>query len=266
MNLAKTSIIELPSPLQEHWVGVLMSALPPLLRDDGQIAHMTTRDAFQFLDHAVRLNNETPDGSVIKFALSAICGRVQGKAAADVLQYAINLCWHYPILLPYLEKIDARSEDYDRDEIIKKLELIIITNARDRRSDGMCWALYYLERLGTEPTDKSTDAIIESKDCIAISMLCNFASALERTSEYGKSLISQELYTIDENWLLLYQLYRLDKIENPYTNDKTFETLKKFEVDFFCPPGEESRAEQYCTVVSYNFDDSPPTFSEWMKA
>lgn len=267
LNLAKTSIVELPEPLQEKWVADLMNAVPPVLRDDGQLAFMDTSDALQFLDHAVRLNNETPDGSIVKFAVAAISRRLKDRAAADVFKYVLNLSWHYPILLPYLEQIDARSEYYDREILIEKLNKIIAINVAHRRSDGICWALYYLDRLKSNPSEDSIVGVISSGDSVAIAMLCAFEIAVERVAEYAKTLIDKtSLYIKDQNWLLLYRLYLLGKINDPYEDEKTFEILKKYEVDFFCPAGENSRAEEYCEYISNPFvpQEEMQNFDQWM--
>jgi len=267
LNLAKTSIVELPEPLQEKWVSELMGALPPLLQDDGKLAYMNTREAFNFLDYAVRLNNETPDGSVIKFAVSTIARRLKDRPAADVFQYILNLSWHYPILLPYLEKIDARAEHYELNELTYKLNRIIEINALHRRSDGICWGLYYLGRLKASPSTDSISSIVDSNDSVALAMLCNFENSIDAVHEYAKTLINDQPYTKDQNWLLLYQLFRAEKIEDPYADEGTFTILKSYDVDFFCEAGEESLAEQYCSMIAHPFEelDKLPTFDEWMK-
>jgi hypothetical protein len=215
----------------------------------------------------VRLNNETPDGSVVKFAVAAISSRLKDQAAADVFQYVVNLAWYYPILLPYLEQIDARSGQYNREQLIEKLHKIIDVNVSHRRSDGICWALYYLEQLDTVPSESAIVGIIESRDCVAIAMLCNFEVAVNRVSEYAKELIDCDLYVKDQNWLLLYQLYRMDKIADPYKGEPTFDLLRKYDVDFFCSVGESSRAEQYCSLIENPFADKEkmPTFDQWMQ-
>lgn len=268
LNLTKTSIVQLPEPLQEKWVSALMNAAPPLLCDDGQLAFMSTGDAFQFLDHAVRLNNETPDGSVIKFAVATISGRLKDRAAADVFQYVLNLSWHYPVLLPSLEQIDARAEYYDQEQLVEKLNGIISVNVSHRRSDGICWALYYLERLKAVPSEISIAGIIDSRDCVAMTMLCNFEVAVDRVTEYARGLVvNDQLYIKDQYWFLLYQLYRVGKIADPYVDEGTFELLKKYDVDFFCPAGESSRAEEYCALISHPFAEQEkiPAFEQWMQ-
>lgn len=267
LSLAKTSIVELPEPLQEKWVSVLMSAVPPRLNSDGQLTFIGTSDAFQFLDHAVRLNNETPDGSVIKFAVAMISGRLKDRVAAEVFQYVLNLAWHYPVLLPYLEQIDARAEHYSQDQLVEKLNGIIDVNVSHRRSDGICWALYYLERLRSVPSENSIARIIDSGDCIAITMLSKFDSAVDRVVAYASRLIDDELYIKDQYWFLLYQLYLMNKISDPYVGEGTFNLLKKYDVDFFCPIGESSRAEEYCAIISNPFPRriNVPDFEKWIE-
>lgn len=267
LNLAKTKIAPLPQPLQESWVSELTNALSPALREDGERAFMTSSEAFQFLDHAVRLNNSTPDGSVIKFAVASIAARVKDQAAAGVLKYVVNLAWHYPILLPYLEQIDARTDDYDRNELAAKLNEIIETNVLHRRSDGMCWALYYLDRLKAMPTNACINGVLDTRDCVAITMLGNFAIALDGVVAYAKQVADAADYVKDQHWLLLYHLYRMGMIANPYSDDVTFEILKEHDVDFFCPEGVESRAEEYCQMVSNPFveEHQIPSFVLWMQ-
>lgn len=267
LNLAKTYIVELPEPLQERWVAALMSALPPLLRDDDKVSLLSTSEAFQFLDYAVRLNNETPDGSVIKFAVATIVGRVKDKVAADVLGYVLGLSWHYPILLPYLEKIDPPSNYYNKEELAKKLNSIIDINVLHRRSDGICWALYYLERLNLSPDSDTIGEIIKTNDCVALAMLCNFDAAIDLLIKYALGLADNHIYIKDQHWLFLYQLYRKGKIENPYIEETTFEVLKGHDVDFFCSQDKATRAEDYCFLLSNPFvaPQGLPEFDQWMR-
>ena len=243
-----------------------MSSAPALLREDGSVSFMSAGDAFQFLDHAVRLNNDTPDGSVIKFAVAAVAGRLKDKAAADVLQYVINLAWHYPILLPYLEKIDAPTQYYVKADLIAKLNAIIDVNILHRRSDGICWGLYYLERLGVTPLSESVDEIIKIGDCVALAMLCNFDMAIDRLVNYSTQISEGHIYVKDQHWFFLYQLYRMGKIENPYAEDDSFELLKRHDVNFFCATDKNTRAEDYCFVLSNPFvePNRVPSFDEWM--
>jgi len=267
LNLNKTTIKELPEPLQDSWTAHLNNALPQ--RTDGEgILTLSTNEAINFLDFAVRLNKETPDGSVLRYAIGAIAHRATDETAVALFNYTLNLSWHFPALLPLLERIDARSEHYDVEATTKKLNSIISINATHRRSDGMCWALYYLKQLNGEPTAHSIKEIIDSKDCAAITMLCKFKNSADAAVKYALTLTENStLYELDQNWLLLYQLFLQDLIPNPYSNEDCFELLKKYDVHFLYPADMSSHAEKYCNALANPFQNpaSPLNFGQWMK-
>lgn len=267
LNLNKTSIKELPEPLQDSWTSSLNNALPKRTDNEG-ILTLSTSEAINFLDFAVRLNKETPDGSVLRYALSAIAPRASNETAVAVFNYALNLSWHFPALLPLLEKIDARSDAYDIDATHDKLNKIITINALHRRSDGMCWALYYLKQLNREPGGNQITEVINSKDCAAITMLCKFNSSMALVKEYALRIINDAtLYELDQNWLLLYELFLHDHIDDPYPNESTFAILKKYDVSFLYPADRSSHAEQFCHVLSNPFQIPGQTvpFNQWMR-
>lgn len=268
LNLSKTTIEELPEPLQDSWVSLLNNSVPSRTNSEGVLT-LSTAEAINFLDYAVRLNKETPDGSVLKYAINSIAHRASDITAVAIFNYTLNLSWHYPALLPLLEKIDARSEYYDYDATGEKLNKIISINAMHRRSDGMCWALYYLKQLGLEPGELQVSQIIESKDCAAIAMLCKFTSSLPSARDYAAMITNNaHLYELDQNWLLLYELFLQDLIENPYPSEATFEILKRHNVSFIYPDDRLSIAEQYCHVLFNPFrgTEEVPTFAQWITA
>lgn len=267
LNLNKTSIKELPEPLQDSWTSSLNNALPKRTDNEGMLT-LSTSEAINFLDFAVRLNNETPDGSVLRYAISAIAPRANNGTAVAVFNYALNLSWHFPALLPLLEKIDARSDAYDIDATHDKLNKIIAINALHRRSDGMCWALYYLKQLNREPGGNQITEVINSKDCAAITMLCQFNSSVALAKEYALRIINDAtLYELDQNWLLLYELFLHDHIDDPYPTESAFALLKKYDVSFLYPADRSSHAEQFCHVLSNPFQIPGQTipFNQWMR-
>lgn len=255
LNLNKTKITELPEPLIDSWVTKLNNAIPWKTDSNGALT-LLTHEAISFLDYAVHLNRAEPDGSVLKLAASLICYRVQGDTAATVFQYILNLSWHYPILLPLLEKIDVASDYYVQDAVVKKLNKIIEINALHRRSDGMCWALYYLKQLNSQPSLESIDAVIQTADATAITLLSGFKTGLEASVAYATEVIKNStLYELDQSWILLYQLFYRGLIGNPYEDDLTFDILKKYDVQFLHPPQKPSKAEDYCFYLSNPFRD-----------
>jgi hypothetical protein len=267
LNLSKTKITELPEPLIDSWVTKLNNATPWRTNSSGALT-LLTHEAINFLDYAVYLNRAEPDGSVLKLAAGLICHRAQGDTAAIVFQYILNLSWHYPILLPLLEKIDATSDCYDKEIVAKKLNGVLETNALHRRSDGMCWALYYLKQLSSQPTLKSIEAVIQTSDATAIALLSSFDAGVEAAVAHAKKVIENcTLYELDQSWILLYQLFFHEKIDNPYADDPTFEILKKHDVQFLNPPKKTSKAEDYCFYYSNPFreeNESPVGFQDYL--
>lgn len=268
LNLNKTKITELPEPLVDSWVTKLNNAIPWKVKADGDLS-LSTQDAINFLDFAVHLNRAEPDGSVLKFAAGLISGRVQGETAATLFQYILNLSWHYPILLPMLEKIDATSDFYDKDSVVQKFNSILEVNAIHRRSDGMCWALYYLKQLSGQPTSENVELVVETRDATAIALLSSFEAGEEAAVAYANRVIENGgLYDLDQCWILLYQLFFHGKVANPYADEPTFEILKKYDVQFLNSPKENSEAEDYCFYYSNPFreaGESPVSFQDYLE-
>lgn len=268
LNLSKTKITELPEPLVDSWITKLNNAIPWKMEPSGTLS-LHTRDAINFLDFAVQLNKAEPDGSVLKLATSLICSRAQGDTAATVFQYVLGLSWHYPVLLPLLEKIDATSSYYDKDSVVQKLNSILEVNASHRRSDGMCWALYYLKQLNSQPTPDNVTRLVETLDATAIAQLSSFEAGEEAAVTYANQVIEGGgLYELDRCWILLYQLFFHGKIANPYANEPTFDILKKYDVQFLNPPKRSSKAEEYCFYYSNPFrevGEHPMSFQAYME-
>ncbi|MDH4552741.1 RNA-directed DNA polymerase [Pseudomonas sp. BN607] len=268
LNLNKTKVTELPEPSIDSWVTKLNNATP-WRTDSNGAATLYTHEAINFLDYAVQLNKAEPDGSVLKLAVGLICHRAQGDTAGTVFQYVLNLAWHYPTLLPMLEKIDATSDYYDKDLVVKKLNKILEINAIHRRTDGMCWAMYYLNNLKSQPTPENVNLVIQTSDAAAITLLSTFESGIKSTVAYANAIIANStLYELDQNWILLYQLYFSEKISNPYDDDLTFNILKHHDVQFLNPPEKSSKAEDYCFYYSNPFRDEgelPVSFQDYLK-
>lgn len=268
LNLNKTKITELPDPSIDSWVTKLNNATPWRIDSNG-LATLSTHEAINFLDYAVQLNKAEPDGSVLKLAVGLICHRTQGDTAWTVFQYVLNLAWHYPTLLPMLEKIDATSDYYDRNILAEKFNMILKINAIHRRTDGMCWAMYYLKNLKSQPTDENAALVIQTSDAAAITLLSSFESGVESAITYANAIIEKgTLYELDQNWILLYQLFFNEMIDNPYANDPTFEILRKYDVQFTNLPKKDSKAEDYCFYYSNPFRDEgelPVSLQDYLK-
>ncbi len=93
------------------------------------------------------------------------------------------------------------------------------------------------------PSDESVAQVINSMDCLGITMLSHFLGYQESIQGVVNTLLDSDDYTKDNYWILLYQLYYQGDIDNPYREDQTFELLKGFDVNFM-PGDSKSEAER----------------------
>jgi hypothetical protein len=198
--------------------------------------------AFQFLDLALDLSKKHPNESILKYAAKVITSKeIEQLGYLDVLDYLLTLTFRNPELLPVIHKLIDNSclnlggHQIDWHQTIPKLARVLAENIRLKQSDGMCWCLYYLRRLNVEITEEIANKIIETNDALAILTLFWTGQHTEVVTKFCNALITRnDLYEKDCYWVLLYQLFRVGKIQNPYANDDAgvFDTLKVNEVDF----------------------------------
>jgi len=213
LNIKKTFIEQLPSPSSPEWLVDIATRMPD--KDN-----VNSPNIIQFLDYAVNKQVISPDGSVLKYAAKSIICDVKDATAETLLQYLINLCIKYPILLPLLDilfkNITINSGFIYADKILK----ILNEHAINKRSDAMTWSLYYLNKFSQSIPRKIAKKVIKSEDCISILFLYLSKQYDKEVIDFCDSLDKSDLFLLDQYWLLLYQLFFDEKIPNPY-QDKT---------------------------------------------
>ncbi|OYW15959.1 MAG: hypothetical protein B7Z55_14455, partial [Planctomycetales bacterium 12-60-4] len=218
----------LPRALAADWVAELSLAMP---KGDAVSAY----DAVNYLNLAVRLAELSPDGSVLKYALKGLVRQKLGfMADADVLRYALNLSFHQPVLLPLLEKLFESTMFLGMFRYKEELKKLAFENARLRRSDALSWALYYQNRFAVPIDDGCADSVVASRDCIPLLLLYLSGEAKHRTRviNFATALDTTDLYSLDQYWLLLYQLFLDGAISSPYPDEDAFEILASEGVSF----------------------------------
>lgn len=250
LNLNKTKIVELPCPSEDDWIIELLGAIPNrFAKPEGQEHKFVSTEAITFINRAVNVNKITPDGSVLKYAIQLIVDNLDETAVIDVLSLVINLAWHYPILIPYISQLIDKG-DLPTDLYSEQLNRIIIENAKQMRSDGMAWPLHIFKKQGLVPSDIATKSIIESGDCVAITILSSLLEDKQDVVTFANKIVLGDLYKKDNYWLLLYQLYLSgDFTDNPY-DDEVFDILKTFQVNFI-PEDTISEAEEECNRIAH---------------
>jgi hypothetical protein len=234
LNIKKTEIVKLPSPMSEPWVIALEHRTP--VENELKASRI-----FDYLDFAVDLANQYPDGSVLKFAAGVVVDSQRNIALIDVhkvLDYLLNLAFHQPSLLPSVATLIERYEAIlilaDRERIEIFLNTIILENIKKLRSDGVCWGIYCLIKWGAGISQELAHRIIETQDAFSIWVLYWTEQHRDLVKIFCEQLDNSDLYLLDKYWILIYQLFYDDIFHNPY-QDGVFEILKSNGVNFLLP-------------------------------
>lgn len=228
LNIGKTEILPLPQAASAAWVSRLALAAP---KGDKANAY----DAVSFLDLAIELTKSEPDGSVLKYAVKTLVRKKLGFAAdLYVLPQVLSLSFHQPALLPSLASLLEKALLSSPFRYSEELHTLAIENARFRRSDGMCWTLYLLNKYKVKIKDELAEQIEKSKDCLGLLLLylSGQPKHQERVIAFAKDLGSADHYDLDQYWMLLYQLFLDGCISNPYSDEEAFAVLKQEGVSF----------------------------------
>ena len=228
LNINKTKVSPLPLALTDNWIGELALRLPK----EGELS---AYDAVSYLNLAVQLAKSSPDGSVLKYALKAVIRqKLAFMAEFDVLRYALTLSFHQTALLPLLDSLFEATFLGGVFFYAEELKCIALENAVNRRSDGMAWALYYLNKYEVDIDDATASKVIESRDCIAMLLLFQSGNAAHQTKvlDFVSALDKSCLYDLDQYWILLYQLFLTGQIAAPYSDEDAFALMKSNGVSF----------------------------------
>ncbi len=231
LNIKKTQVLALPQALTDGWLGELALRLP-------KTEALSAYDAINYLNLAVQVAKSSPDGSVLKYALkSVIRQKFEFMAQFDVIRYALTLSFHQTALLPLLESLFAATLFGDIFLYGEELSRLALENAINRRSDGMAWTLYYLNKYKVEIDESIALEIVESRDCIALLLLfqCGHAEHQAKVLAFVAALDKSSLYDLDQYWILLYQLHLVDAVPSPYADEDAFEIMKVNGVTFLIP-------------------------------
>jgi hypothetical protein len=249
LNLQKTKIDSLPAPIEDNWVLVLRGCLPLRLANSPEGEQkLTTNEALTFINRAIEINKETPDGSVLKYAISIVIPHLDENAPFHLLEPLLNLSWHFPVLLPLLDQL-LKQSGMNTKNCEAQLNSIIIENADKNRSDGMSWPIHMMLIDGLTCNENAAKEVILSKDCVAITLLLEMQFYNDLIIEFANSIVDlNDDYEKDRYWLLIYQLFYKGLIGDPY-NDGVFDCLKSFDVNFV-PRKSISEAEKICDQIT----------------
>ncbi|MEZ6018418.1 MAG: antiviral reverse transcriptase Drt4 [Planctomycetota bacterium] len=231
LNGRKSRIQALPVPSPNWWVSELNLFAPIKGANHARLgAHAINR--------ALKLAGECPDGAVMKYALRMVASIedadfFDGRTVTQVLSLAFHDSTLMPAIQPYIEKAALFGQSHYQEQLLA----LTARHAERRYSDAVCWGLYLLARLAIEPTNALIDQVLAMDDPISIACLLQIGNrrCATRIVDHCSHIDQSDIYALDRNWVLLYQLFARDDIPNPYKNEKTFDTLRDNAVNFLTP-------------------------------
>lgn len=230
VNERKTSVRALPEAMADDWLTTLALELPVRTKPSTSIA-------LSYLDKAVHLSRQSPDGSVLKYALKSLLGKQPLLANdTDVFRYALNLAYHQPVLVPVLEQFFRTTESLAPfQRFAPELQQMAQEHAEQGRTDATSWSLYYHHRLDVGVEEQCARAIVESRDCVPLLLLYTISADQHRewVVDAMEQLDVSDAYELDQYWLLRYEMFVEDEpIEFTDDERRVFEVLKSAEVRF----------------------------------
>lgn len=231
LNFKKTSIHELPNSEIPPWIDELR--INTVVKDPDNFYEIKL-----FLSRALDVADRYPDGSVLKFALHALCDCTFTDANGEyVLRRVLGLAQAFPHLVPCLRKLmvygfDARSNFRFRAE----LQAVLAAAAKARRSDAMCWALQFCADTATTIDADLEDLVLRSYDTLAIVMLYHAGTPRIRrsiTRFVRKLVLPRPQSVVEHHWVLVHYLLNERRLLPAEVSDPSLSMLRTMGINLY---------------------------------
>ncbi len=200
LNIKKVAINKMPIPYRDGWVIDLNTHFP-------QEGTISANKVVNYLDYALSLQKNHADGSVIKYAVRSLTSKIDKKNINEFLNYALNLSYHYPVILPIIcEVVNKNKISIKKGGIKELLGVNFRQHLKYKRSDAICWCLYCAGIINLDIGKETAKNIISSNDCMSIAMLLSFGKNIDLVFEYVNGLADKPPYDKDQYWILIQAL------------------------------------------------------------
>jgi hypothetical protein len=240
LNRSKTKIKELPHTFDSTWTNKIKSFnFSKKNKSKLVFADSNCREILSFFDFVIELQKEEDDDSVLRYAIKMLRdSKFSAKAFGVYEQYVQHLIFLYPYLSDFIYDIYVSQKHYPQNTnfIDKMLSMGIERKLYATISRTIYAVLKF--NLTSKKIENSVEEIIESRDCIAVMALLIYCKKnnirLDPIVEFCKSIIKSG--QTDEYWILVYELYRENKIHQDvlkgYQGYPFFKQLKDGKVTF----------------------------------
>lgn len=225
INPRKVKIEELPVPFHAAWIIELTDRLPTY-------EHNAPRNISRFLDFSINLQRLHPEGSVLKYAARSLVKFIDDDNAEVYLRYLVSLAFHHPVLLPILCEVVKNHQG-----IIDEFEFrpVIERQIKLKRSDAICWGLFFMGMSGYQIDDALATSVIETQDCMSMAMLLAINQHQEKVIEFLMTLDTATNFDRDQYWILIHELADKDGAHSDYINETGLSHLRENGVSFIRP-------------------------------
>lgn len=231
LNFRKTSITALPNSELPPWIDELR--ITTVTKDPNNFFEIKL-----FISRALDVASRFPDGSVLKYALHALCDcPFTPKNGEYVLRRVLGLAQAHPHLVPCLRKLLRFG--FDRTGAFRfgrELIAVLWAAARARRSDAMCWALQFCADTQTTLDAQLEDAVLKTYDTFSIVMLDQAGSTRIRrsiTRFVRRRVLPRPRSVWERHWVLIHYLLNERRLTLAEVPDPSLTVLRNQRVNLY---------------------------------
>jgi len=230
LNMKKTKIQPLPEPDKAPWV-LELQTLSRTLRNQ-----MAPSEVAQFIDNITGVAQRHEEQNVYKYAAVMLADRVS-KPHASITAFValLGLCTHAPSLIATLRYFLPSTAEFQRHDLQLSLLELLNDSILFRRTDNICWLLYYMHELGIVVDQKTAKKIIATRDCLPILLVYAYGDLRSRQESVAftkKAVLAPDKHDRHAYWLLIYEMFRIGAISKVGAEKQIFAMMKSEGVKF----------------------------------
>ena len=230
LNMKKTVTGTLPQTEKEHWVIELQAAAATLPRT------MSPSQVSQLIDQTILIAQKFKAQGAYKYAASILEARVRpGNSSITAFVALMGLCEHAPSLISSLRHFLPTASQLATHNVLDPYLALLENSIFFRRTDGVCWLLYYMGTLGVMIPSTIASKIVDSRDCLPILLLYAYGDSTAKKAVVAfaqKAISAPDMHDRHAYWMLIYELHRIGALKKPGAEKQQFDMMKAAGVKF----------------------------------
>ena len=254
LNPKKTVTEQMPVLRREEWVTDINLFFGLEYEFVDQDDEQTSRKKLKFrqlkliIDKALALSKEFPDGSVLKYAFSAIIEHGIDDDEEEATRYFQDSClryaYYFPTIIPLIQRWLPSTDPIQPYENETEARIITLLNRsfEQGQSDNIVWCIYYLLQINGGADADLLNRCCDRNDPMVVLMGYIYAKkkglSLKPAKIWADNIVKGQAqdYDVDRFWLVLYELYFDGVVKaapfNQQNDNTVFEILKSENVSF----------------------------------